>query len=498
MIRFKAGRALALALAVIAASPLAAKDAPISEADLRAHIAILASDEFEGRAPGTPGETKAITYISQQWANAGLKGGMPDGSWFQPVTLGETRAGEQRMTLSGKGAGAMFDGDAVMLWTDRPHAELSKLPMIFTGTGLDADGRAIGRVKGKAVLVLYTDPVTGKRIDMDKTSAVLAAAGARAVIGITSENFPWGGYKRAYAKRVQLNPQPAPLAISGLLRAPTATTLFTANGLDLAKLSADAGKPGFKPVSLRSHVSLAASSEGRQFDSYNVIAKLPGKLGAKNGVLLFMGHWDHLGLCRPEGDADRICNGAVDNASGIAVLIEAAKRLAKGPELDRDIYFVATTAEEKGLLGAKAFAEKPPVPLERIVAAFNIDTIAVAPKGEKVAIIGRGTTGLDSDIDRVSVAMGRKPEMGTDSNVMIQRQDGWALKAKGVPMVMVSGSFADMKKLETYLGGDYHGPKDEPGDKIILSGAAEDADLHVALARHFGSLKAWPGPVLVQ
>ncbi len=485
-----------LLFAAWSAVPANAADAPITEADLRAHIEILASDAYEGRAPGTPGETKAITYIAQQWASSGLKGGLSDGSWYQPVGLGEHRVTQSHMTLSGKGAKMDFGGDEVMLWTDLPSAGFKRLPMIFTGTGVDAQGRVIGDVRGKAVLVLLSDPVTRKRIDTAAVSSALATAGAKAMLQLAPEVFPWDGFKRAYAARVRLNPDQPGLPVEGVMRASAAAALFSANGLDLAKLSADAGKSGFRPVALRSRANLAAASEGRRFNSYNIVAKLPGKQGAAHGALLFLGHWDHFGICRDESEEDRICNGAVDNASGMAVLIEAARRLGRGPQLDRDIYFLGTTAEEKGLLGAKAFVENPPIPLERIVAAFNIDTIAVAPKGEKVAIIGRGTTGLDSDIDRVTVRMGRKVEMGTDSNVMIQRQDGWALKARGVPAVMVSGSFADMKKLEAYLGADYHGPKDEANDKLELGGAAEDADLHVALARHFGSLKEWPGPVL--
>ena len=202
-----------------------------------------------------------------------------------------------------------------------------------------------------------------------------------------------------------------------------------------------------------------------------------------------MGHWDHLGICRPD-DADKICNGAVDNASGIAVLTEVARELAR-KRGDRDIYFVATTAEESGLLGAYALADNPPVPLDDIVIALNVDTIAVAPRGEKVAIIGRGKTSLDPLIEAVAIKSKRRIEKSTESNALMRRQDGWALLEKGVPSLMVSGSFADMDRMQKFLGSDYHGPDDEVNDHLELGGATEDADLHVELGRYFSSTKKY-------
>lgn len=206
-----------------------------------------------------------------------------------------------------------------------------------------------------------------------------------------------------------------------------------------------------------------------------------------------MGHWDHLGICAPEGEADRICNGAVDNASGIAVMIEVAKRLGQGQRPDRDIYFLATTAEERGLLGAYYFADNPVVPLTDITVALNIDTIAIAPRGTPVATIGRGSAPHDAVVADVVAKLGRKLDTDGEADAFVQRQDGWAFGAKGVTSLMVGGSFSDMTLLQAFLNGDYHGPGDQPGKPYPLSGAAEDADLHVALARAFGSLKRWRG-----
>jgi Zn-dependent M28 family amino/carboxypeptidase len=195
-----------------------------------------------------------------------------------------------------------------------------------------------------------------------------------------------------------------------------------------------------------------------------------------------------LGICKPEGEIDRICNGAVDNASGMAVLTEIARRLAKKRH-DRDIYFVGTTAEESGLLGAQVFADDPVFPLENIVIALNVDTIAVAPRGAKVAIIGRGTTALEPEIESVALKAGRQIEKSTDANAFLRRQDGWVLTQKGVPALMLSGSFSDLELMERFLNGAYHGPDDEFGPTVELGGAADDAELHVALGKYFASAK---------
>lgn len=491
MKRIFLGAALALALTAPTNAQTATRtDAPVSEQALREHIAILASDAYQGRAPGTDGERKTITYMAQHWANAGLKGGMPDGGWYQPVTLVDSKTATYKMTLTSKGKKLDLSNDAVLLRSRDAAVSLTKLPMLFTGPGLDADGKVIGDVKGKLVLVTLT--MGSQFPDVRKQRAALAEAGAAAVIAIAPPDYAWAQAKRAFSGRTMLASAAPSAAVEGLLRSPSAEALFAANGHNYAALLQAASAPGFKPVAFKSRANLDVATEIKRTTSYNVVGKIPGTQGADKGVVLFLGHWDHLGVCRPEGATDRICNGATDNASGLAVLIETAKRLGRSLP-DRDIYFLATTAEEKGLLGAYAFAENPVVPLDKITAAFNIDTIAITPRGSKVAIIGRGTTPLDSAVDAVATRLGRTPETSTASNVMIQRQDGWALKSKGVPVVMVSGSFADMKVLESFLGGVYHKPEDELTDTMPLGGAAEDADLHIALGRYFANLVTWAG-----
>ena len=226
--------------------------------------------------------------------------------------------------------------------------------------------------------------------------------------------------------------------------------------------------------------------------SNNVVGKVAGRNPDGKAVIL-MAHWDHLGLCRPAGEPDRICNGAIDNASGMAALLTVAARVA-AMKLDRDVWFVFTGAEEWGLFGAKAFAAKPPMPLESIVAGFNLDTIAVAPAGMPVAMVSEKNSPLASLVKDATASMGRAWDGDDEAAPFIERQDGWPLTQKKVPMVMAGGSFSDMKRLRDFLGKDYHGQDDELTVRTDLGGAVEDANLHVELVRRAASRSFQPKP----
>ena len=226
------------------------------------------------------------------------------------------------------------------------------------------------------------------------------------------------------------------------------------------------------------------------FTAYNVVGRVPGHARDGRAVIL-MAHYDHLGLCLPEGAADRICNGAVDNASGVAALIAIAERMAE-MKLDRDVWFVATSAEEWGLLGAKAFAASPPVPLDSIVAGFNLDTIAVAPRGLPVAMVAAQGSRLGLLVREAAAARGRAFDDDREAASFLQRQDGWALAQRGVPMIMAGGSFSDLKLLNAFLASQYHSPVDELRPDTELGGAVEDANLHVELIRRAASRSLLP------
>ena len=483
-------RPFALCVSVLAVSlalPAFAKS--VTEADLRGHIAILASDDFEGRAPGTAGETKTIKYIAESWKAAGLKPGAKDGSWYDPVALISRGPGTAKYAFtSGTRTLRVASDDIVLVGKDAGYVK--KLPLHFGGYGVKADGRAIDNVAGKAVLIFLDRP---EFAPADKQSPrtrrdALMAAGAEAVIMVAESAGNWAAARRQLLSRpISLEAKDNRAALEGAISSEFAVALVTAAGRDWDKLRQAGKAEGYVGEALPIDASFDVTTEVRRFNSINVVGKLQGKK-KNSGALLYMGHWDHLGICEPEGAGDRICNGAVDNASGIAVLNEVAERLAKKRH-DRDIYFVATTGEESGLLGAYAFAETPPVPLDQIVLSLNVDTIAIAPRGAKVAIIGRGATKFDSAVEAVARKAGRKIEPSTDANAFIQRQDGWALTQKKVPALMVGGSFSDLGLMSKFLASDYHGPKDELTATTELGGAAEDADLHIALGQHFADAR---------
>ncbi len=457
------------------AARYAATPSPVSEAELRESIAVLASDDFGGREPGTPGETKTIAYIADAFRKAGLIGGADVASgWLAPVDLVETVPGASAFSLASPGGKPRaIAGKALLSKSDGIafYSAASSREVAFDGIVQLASGEPATDISNKLVILAGSEDLRATMSDVARLAArepaaVLVAVGDQAAFDRAT------GWVSRSRTTLASQAEPGKDAITGFVTGDTLNAIGQAVGRDASG--------GFN----QARGTIATRNTTRDYTSYNVIARLPGSESA-SGAVMFTGHWDHLGTCRPKGSADRICNGAVDNASGIAVLIAVARRLAQMGPFDRDIYFVATTAEEKGLLGAYALSENPPVPLERIAVALNIDTIAIAPRDAKVAIIGRGKTDLDPAIEHVAHALGRSIDRSDEANAFIRRQDGWALTQKGVPALMVGGSFSDMKLLEAFLSGDYHGPGDELTDATPLGGAAEDADLHVALGAYF-------------
>ena len=455
-------------------APAAALAQPITEQDLSRHIDILASDAFEGREPGTAGEKKTTDYIAEQWRAAGLEPAAEGGSWLQPVPLVTRTPLTQRASWIGRGRTFGQDQSQLLLF-GRSAAERIERAAVVLAVG-DA-GLEASDVEGAVVVIPYQ---AAGAAPFDERLEALARMGAAGVVGVMPRTIPWRVTQAMFGgERTALSTAEAP-PITGLMSHQAAERLFGRFGKAADPLLA--GVHWFEPRRVKLTASLEAGTEVRRFSSSNVLGRIRGS-GAGGEAILFLGHWDHLGRCGAEGEADRICNGAVDNASGIAALIEIARRLARGPRPKRDILFLATTAEESGLLGAEHFAAKPPVPLGSIVAALNLDTIAIAPRGERVAVLGRGHAPLDRAIAEAVAEAGREQDHDGEADSFVQRQDGWALARAGVPAVMVGGSFSDMAKLQAFIGGAYHGASDNPDAELILGGAAEDADLMVLLAR---------------
>lgn len=477
---------LGIMLALLGAcATVPAKRAPNAldqiETAMRQHIDVLASDDFGGRRPGTEGEAKTLQYLAKQWQLAGLESGTndPANPWFAPVDLSLSTPSLSRAEFSRKGKRVALGEDAVTVFSSGRRTLVEDAPLLFVGHhGEDLENSELA---GRIAVMLWDHD--GGREQME----ALLERGAAGVLAIVPDDAELADLL-AHRRHGQylLKGEGSGTAIYGYLSLDTARDLL---GAPLLDRFAQPVEPKPEPV----HVSatLEARSVLASVKTFNLIARLPGKDPAA-GAVLMVAHWDHFGNCGKPGDTDKICNGAVDNASGLAFLTELAKRLSSGPQMDRDVYFLATTGEEWGLLGARAFTQDPPIPLDTIVAAFNVDAIAIAPRGTPVTMIGRGLTGLDRDIDAVVAQQGRKMVQSKIAESYLRRQDGWALLQRDIPAVDVTSAFADPAALDEFIRTRYHKASDE-ADKVELGGAAQDLLLHVALVRHFANVKSWPG-----
>ena len=483
-------RAAAALLLTLAAPSAAQADRPITAEALMRHIEVLAGDDFEGRLPATEGERRTISYIATQLQARGVEPAAAGGGWFQAVTLLERRPVSHDVRWTANGRRLAFDERRITLIGSEAGQRIADAPLVFVGHGVVDPARGIDQLAGAdlegavALMLVEPPPVPDFPSFRSRVRAV-ASAGASAVIGIVDDSIPWQAVVAAGADGETVVDIGGVPAVFGSMPAGEAARLVRAAGGDLASLLNEQAGPSFRAVPLDLRATLYVRSHVRRYTSHNVVGRLRGRESGGESVLV-LGHWDHLGICRPEG-TDRICNGAVDNASGIATLIEVAGRLARGRRPERDVLFLATTAEEIGLLGAEFFAARPPVALETIVAALNLDTVAVNPAGTPLGVVGRGIPALDEAIAAVAAEMGRTMDTGHGADAFVRRQDGWALSRAGVPAVLVGGNLVATEALRFFLATAYHSPVDEPGGEIELGGAVGDANLLVALARRLAT-----------
>lgn len=484
--------ALALLLTVlggcVAGRPMTAPPADTTaiEAALLRHIEVLAGDEFEGRRPGTEGEAKTLRYLSREWQAAGLESGTndPANPWFAPVELSLSTPESSRIEFRrGRSPLTVSEGSVAVFSLGR-RALVDRAPVIFVGEAGERLDRS--EVAGRIALTLWDHEGHAEQRE------ALFAKGASAVISIVEDRREFDNLVELRRRGIyRLAGEEDGGLLEGLTTAEAAAQLIGAARYEA--LVRATGGPDFGAEPLGLTATLEATSASASVKTHNLIARLPGRL-PESGAVLLMAHWDHFGRCAEPPAEDPICNGAVDNASGLAVLSELARRLAAGPKLDRDVYFIATTAEEWGLLGARAFAQAPPLPLDSIVVAFNLDTVAVAPRGSPVVIVGAGLSPLDPAIEQVIRASGRALADPALGQAYVRRQDLWALLQRDVPAVAVTSAFATPEALDRYLTAHYHRPSDEAAG-IELGGAAEDLLLHLALVRRFADASAWPvGP----
>ena len=486
---------------------------------LLAHIKVLASDEFEGRAPGTKGEELSVKYISEQFRSIGLKPGNPDGSFTQEVPLAGIKSDPRMMfVVNGQSTELKYPDDFVASSARlQNEIKIDNSDIVFVGYGIVApqygwDDYKDVDVRGKTILMLINDPPIPdpkdpSRLDekMFKGKAMtyygrwtykyeIAAQKGAAVAVIIHETepaaYPYSVVKTSWAKENYELDAPDKnkdaVQVRSWITHDVAKKLLTDCGQDFDALKKAAVTKEFRPVALSAKVNVAIKQQLRSFKSHNVIGKFEGsdpKL--KDEYIIYTAHWDHLGR-HPELQGDQIFNGAVDNASGEAAVMGLAAAFSKlNPPPKRSVLFMCTTAEEAGLLGANFYAEHPLYPLEKTLADINIDSMNVWGKARDIEDVSFGMSTLDDMLTAAAKRQGRtaipnnRPEKGT-----IYRADNFEFSKAGLPSLYIGKGEhllsqpqnAPLRSDEFDLH-DYHQVTDEIKPDWDLAGAVQDVDL---------------------
>ncbi|MBM3739043.1 MAG: M28 family peptidase [Acidobacteria bacterium] len=498
----------------------AARDSMSAEG-LLAHTKRLASDEFEGRGPGTPGEDKTVKYLEDQFRSLGLEPGNPDGTYIQNVPLvgirsdvtGSIRAGAKTVALN-----PLKDFVGVSERVEESNT-VQDSEIVFVGYGVQApeyqwdDFKGLD-VKGKTLLMLINDPpVPGLFRDKAMTYygrwtykyEIAAAKGAAAAIIIHETEaaaYPFEVVIGSWGQEnFDLDPQASqPLAMQGWVSLDKAKELLTACGKDFATVKKEAASRGFRPVPLGAKVNLRVKNTIRKVKSRNVLGKVSGSQ-SKDEYVIYTAHWDHLGR-NEKLQGDQIFNGALDNASGTATLLELAKAFAKlDPKPTRSVLFLAVTAEEKGLLGAKYYAENPLYPLTKTLANINFDGINQWGRTKDIVVIGRGNSTLDNVLAEAAKAQDRVLMDDPESEKgYYYRSDHFEFAKQGVPALYTNSGeqyigkpegYAKTKRSE-YTAKDYHKVTDEVKADWDLSGAVEDLRLFFEVGYRVAQDPKWP------
>lgn len=528
--------ALALSAAV-AAKPVRSAFAPIPKVTvpeisvdtLRGVTQELSDDRYEGRGPATRAEDLTISYIIKRFQAAGLKPGNK-GSWLQDVPTVEIEAKNAdglHVMVGDKMLHFDFGKDMVAgSYRVVPRTEIKDAPLVFVGFGINApelgwNDYAGLDMKGKIAVVLVNDPdyeqadekglFKGRRMTYYgrwtykyEEAARQGAAGVLLVHDTFPAAYGWQVVNSSWTGP-QLYIQSANNGMdqtqaNGWIQKPVAEAIFSAAGQDLAALSAKAKQKGFKPVPLGATGSLSFDNTITKGISHNVIGIQPGKTRPKDYVL-YTAHWDHLGRCTPDATGDDICNGAIDNATGVAALTALAEANVKAGPAARSQVFLAVTLEESGLLGSKYYAEHPVYPLSRTVGGVNMDGVSPGSPARDVQVTGGDKNQLTRYLNAAMKQMGlyQTPEDHPERG-HYYRSDHFSFAKLGVPMFAVGrgsdwingGKAAGEAAADDYVQHRYHQPSDEFDPKWDWSGAQQEVRFYYLLGRMLAMGSDWP------
>jgi Zn-dependent M28 family amino/carboxypeptidase len=503
--------------ALLAAMPAAAQTpGPIDPEALSRHIRVLASDEFEGRGPGTAGEQRTLAYLAEQFRAIGAAPAGENGGWTQAVPMNRYRIGAERhIEIQSPAADCTWEpGDALVLSTRNPapHVDLARAPLIFAGYGINApelgwSDYAGVDVRGKIVVVLANDPdheqqsgpFGGAALSYygRPTSKVEEAGrqGAAAIVIIHHEawfGLPWEMLRQSSGVSSGIpGAEDSRVGFTGYLRQDAAERLMRCAGLDLEQQRRAAQQRGFHARALDG-LALSARFDvtTQSLTTHNLLAILPGTRHPDE-YFIYTAHWDHLGRGRPDTNGDDIYNGALDNAGGVAGLLELARAFAAGPRPERSILFIATTLEESGLLGSDYYAAHPLYPLETTVGGINMDAVNLFGPTGTMEVTGLGHTTLEDDLGAELAATGRR--MQDDPNSVVGfyfRSDHFPFAKRGVPFIFAGSGWELADQSE--LGTRFHQPSDEWGPELNFAAAARDMDLYYRVGLRLANSREWP------
>ncbi|NDK56769.1 M28 family metallopeptidase [Pontibacter fetidus] len=507
----------------------------ITTTDILNHTKVLASDAFEGRGPGTRGEDSTVNYLTRQFKKMGLKPGNPNGTYVQDVPMfGFTAQPKASFTAGSKTINLNFPDDYVAVSRRFvPTVDVKNSDMVFVGYGIVApeygwdDYKGLD-VKGKTIVMLINDPPVPAASDASKLDSTIFGGKAMTYYGRWTYKYEIAAKKGAAAAIIIHETEPASYpyevvsgswsrenfdisnpnknmdkaAVEAWITIDKAKQLFSATGKNFDQLKAAAAKKDFKPVPLTAKANFSIKNTLREIKSKNVVAKLEGSDPAlKDEYIVYSAHWDHLGK-DPKLQGDQVYNGALDNASGTAGLLELAEaytKLEQKPK--RSILFLAVTAEEKGLLGSKYYAENPLYPLNKTLANINMDVLNAYGPTEDVIVIGYGNSDLEDVLATEAKTQNRtivpetSPEKGS-----YYRSDHFEFAKQGVPALYAKsgdkakGQPADYVKKwqDKYTTNDYHKLTDEVRPEWNLNGAVEDLQLFFRVGYSIANATAFP------
>lgn len=506
----------------------ALKPVQMNEARFRNDIKALSSDEFEGRAPTTHGEKLTLDYLTKAFTEMGLKGAY-QGSFLQPVPMVSYTADEaQQVTLAG--LPFKYRQDIVLNSRhDNGGIRVENAPLVFVGYGVNAPEYGWNdyqdlNMKGKIAVILVNDPgfarpdsgkFTGKAMTYYgrwsykfEEASRQGALGALIIHDTEPASYPWSVIENSWTGPQQdlvlsKAEQDSRVQAEGWLTLDAATQIFDKAGLSLPNLMARAADSPIN-LPLEQTANIAFKNKAEYANSYNVVATLPGNTQADEQIL-FTAHWDHIGKDETK-TGDQIYNGAMDNASGIAGILEIARQLVdnvkQGHGLARSVTFIATTGEEQGLLGSRYYAANPLYPIDKTVAVLNLDSTNIYGKTKDFTIVGKGKSELETYLIDAAKQQNRIP-MGEKNPASggFFRSDHFSFAKLGVPAVFAGGgsdpideaTAAYKTQMQATMKGCYHNVCDEYREDWDLSGALQDLQIYYQVTRTLGNSKDWPG-----